>query len=499
MIWVTGTNATSGTYIASGGNFGSVVENMEINCNDNLGCGNVFAVGRQEKSRLHNLLLTGGVPFSGGYSYGVYEQGVDCNNTYGTPNSNTPPLNGCLVYGDGNGNPMSGQQGPDDLLEIFPSYNVTSANFIPFAEMGANNYKGLLNSTINGLGYSIPHGLYFWGEETTMGPGVHEEGVINGPYIGNIPAGTSCNGGSQVLFTGFDLQITIANCGAQQNLSFTNDAGGVSNLQTGAPQSTITDTNYFYDQQTQTSGWLGSKSAGYSNNSIVLKDPGEYAHNGYGGLDFFNGNPHSGVNAQPLLDSNSLSMRGHYSSNAWWNHGTGQWNLGGNGGTDYGSVGFLNDGTCFSNATAVTSPFTMATYFGNCLQFASQAGHFLVGSGWINTATGRVQGEGSAAFQVTGDIGSGTINPGPQFAQASATTCPTAATAGSTCTFTVPWSVSYANTTYPVVCSLLEATGAATIHGVTRSTGSVSVVVQNGTASQAVASGASGAACWAQP
>lgn len=503
MIWITGVNATSGAYQASGGNFGSVVDNLEINCNDQVGCGNVFAVGRQEKSRMHDMLLTGGVAFIGGYSYGFFEQGVDC----GGGGANTPPGNGCLIAQNPgfSGNAFSGQQGPDERIEIFPSYTTPSSGFIPWALMGANNYKGLRDSTLNGINagtYAIPYSMYFWGEETTLGPGLHTEGTIGNKslYIGNVPAGSTCNGGSQDLFTGFDTVITIANCGAQQNLTFVNDAGGVTNNQTGAPTVNVTDTNYFYDQATQTSGIPGTKSPTYLTQSIIFQDPAEIVHTGYNGLNFYNGNTHSGLNAQPLLDSNSVNSRAFLSSNAYWNHGTGLFNLGGNGGTDYGMVLFANGGTCLSNATGVAATFSMATALTNCVTVASQAGHLLVGPGWINTTTGATQGEGSDALQVAGSVtvgATGTLHGGVQFAQSNSTTCPTGATDGATCTFTVPWVTAYAASTYPVICTLLDPTGSPHVKGVVRSTSNVVVTIQNGSAAQAVASGGSGVSCFA--
>lgn len=504
MLWVTGRNQTSGTYIASGGNFGSVVNNLEINCNDQVGCGNFFGAGRQEKSRLHDLTFTGGVPFGGGYSYGFYEEGVDCNNTGSGPNA--PPGNGCLVIGDGTGNPFSGQQGPDERLEIFPSYNVPSANFIPWALMGANNYKGLRDSTINGDGAGIPYGEYFWGEATTMGPGIHTEGLTasNSLYIGNIPAGSTCNGGTTDTFVGFDAPITIAACAAQVGLSFVNIAGGVVNNQTGAPVTSTTQPDYYYSFTNQNSGSVGTGNPQYTNAPILLQDPAEYIHNsGYNGINFFNGTTRSGLVAQPLLDTASLFTRAHVSSDLWWDHANGVWDRGSNGGNDFASLGFLNGGS-IGFCTDVSAPSTVAmiSWFDFCHVVVSGNGHLLVGGGWINHTTGAVQGEGSDPVQVNGNINminGGVFTGTAQFAASSSSSCPTGTSDGATCTFGVNWPVSYATTGYKVTCTLMDPTGSPHMQGVTRSTGSVTVTIQNGSAAQAVASGGSGVSCWATP
>lgn len=504
MVWQTGNNQTSGTFLASGGNFGSELNNFQIECNDQVGCSNWFAVGRQEKARGHDLLLTGGVPFGGGYAYGFYEEGVDC----GGGGSNTPPGHGCLFAQDPgySGNAFSGQQGPDERIEIFPSYSTPSPNFILWAEMGANNYKGLRDSTLNGIDagtYAIPYSGYFWGEETTMGPGIHSEGIVGNKsfYIGNIPAGSTCNGASQVLFTGFDSTLTIANCGAQQNLSFVNDAGGIINNQSGAPVTTVTDTNYFYDQQTQTSGWIGSKNPAYSSQSIILSDPAEYIHNGHNGINFFNGTTHSGLNEQVLLDGGAAFTRAHVSSNIWWNDGASLFNLGGNGGTDYGSIGFVNGGVCTAATGGASSTFTMATWLGQCWQVVSGNHHVLIGPGWLDTTTGLTQNETSEPLQVNGNIrlnAGGTFAGSIQIDSSSSTSCPTGSSAFSTCTFTVSFTPTYGSPPR-AVCTLQGATGAASIQGVTTSTSTATVTVMNGQGSQAIASGAAAAVCLLTP
>ncbi len=496
MVWNTGDNFTSGTYIAANVSFGVEIDHMEINCNDQTGCSNLLGVGRQEKSTWHDLTLTGSVPFSGGYSYGVYEQGVDCNNS--GSGANNPPGNGCLFVGSGSGNPFSGQQGPDYHLEIFPSYNVTSTNFIPFAEMGANSYKGLRDSTLNGNGYSLPYQLYFWGEATTMGPGIHTESTTanKGLYIGNIPAGSTCNGGTNDVFIGFDQAWTIPNCGAQQHLTFINMLGGGTNNQTGAPQTTITDPDYFYDQATQTSGAVGSINPSYRVSSLILEDPAEYIHTGWNGVNLYNGNSHSGMNYQVMLDTNSVFTRGHISSNLYWNHTNGSFDRGSNGTTGYNSVGFINGGVCISNSSGISTPVTVATWLGNCYFTQSNAGHLLLGGGWIDNTTGLTVGEGSQAIQTHGGIG-GDV----QMASSSSTTCPTSGAAASTCTFTVPFAYTGYVSPPRAVCSLTgTATGTPAIQVVSTTTSAATVVVQQtGAGGLASPSGTTGASCFVTP
>lgn len=403
MVWVTGHNQTGGTYLASGLNDGGVVHSMEINCGDMVGCGNMFLLGRQEKSRNYDVIMTGGVPFSGGYSYGVYEQGVDC----GGGGSNAPPGHGCLIAQDPSfsGNAFSGQQGPDERLEIFPSYHAAgTANFVPWALMGANQYKGLRDTTINGDGTGSGHALYYWGEASTMGPGVHVEGGYTGAYLGNIPAGSTCNGASQTLFTSFfDQPIVIPNCGAQQDLTFTNIAAGVTNNQFGAPVVTVSDVDYYYDQATQSSGPLGIKTATFRSTSEFLSGSAEYAHTGFNGLNFFNGTTHSGLNAQPLLDTGSLGARAHISSNLWWNTGAQNFVRSSNGGNDYADVHFINGGgVCISTSGSISSPVSEAQVLTNCGAIVSGNRNLLVGPGWMDTSTGNITGEGSQALQVNG-------------------------------------------------------------------------------------------------
>lgn len=489
MIWVTGTNSTSGTFTPNTANTGSSVSNLEINCNDSTNCGNVLAVGRQQGTSIHGVALTG----TRTAEIAFFEEGSLC---FGSSEAN------CLITAASAAG-LSQNQGPDYNINIQPGTSGDSTTRL-FIEAGALGYRGLQDSMIGGTSsITVANAIQFWGNSSQFGPGINSPyatvSLLLGGTAGESPA---CPGDSTDLISGFSGTTTILNCTAQNSLTFTGMTGTITNSQSGAPVGSISDTNYFYDSATQSSGYLGSLSPTYTKQSILMQDPATYVHNGFGGLNFFsNGTTLSGLNASSLLtDTNAANTRAHVSSNAWWNHSTGAWNLGGNGGTDYGSLGFIPGGTCISTGTSVSSPFTMATWLGNCAATVSDTGHLLVGAGWINTSTGATQGEGSNALQVAGDIGSGSINPGPQMGQSSATTCPTSSASGATCTFSVVWGVAYANSTYPVVCSLLDGTGFPGIKGVSRTTTGVTVTIQNvGAGSLAVASGGSGVACWAQP
>ncbi len=70
------------------------------------------------------------------------------------------------------------------------------------------------------------------------------------------------------------------------------------------------------------------------------------------------------------------------------------------------------------------------------------------------------------------------------------TTCPTAAAAGSTCTYTLTWSTAWPDTAYIPSCSGAGTiTGFPSIQGITKATNTATVTVENGTANEAVASG----------
>lgn len=112
------------------------------------------------------------------------------------------------------------------------------------------------------------------------------------------------------------------------------------------------------------------------------------------------------------------------------------------------------------------------------------------------TAAGSGTTGNCAKWIATGGIGdSGHSCTGvDQFAN-STSTCTTGSAAGSTCTLTVNWPVSFADTSYYTMCTLNSLTGFPTLQGVaTQSAGGVTLTVENGASNEAVASTA-GAMC----
>lgn len=74
--------------------------------------------------------------------------------------------------------------------------------------------------------------------------------------------------------------------------------------------------------------------------------------------------------------------------------------------------------------------------------------------------------------------------------------CTTGTTAGATCTTTVTWNITFANTSYYAVCSGVSATGAPYIADVhSETTTSITVTISNGQGSQAIASTYSSLQC----
>ena len=449
MVWVTGSNQSSGTYLVQGETFGSVVDHLEINCSDQVGCSNMFLVGRQEKSRLSDLVLTGGVQPSTGYSYGIYEEGVDCNNNVGTAGPSTPPGWGCLFSAPAgyDGNPFSGQQGPDERLEIFPSYNVASnPRFVLWSLMGGANYKGLLNSTLNGNGSGVIYAGYVWGNNITIGPGVHVEGTasaaspfsgfVNGLYIGNVPAGSSCNGGTGMLFFGLDQPVTIANCGAQQQLTFLNGVGVVNNQNS----TTSTTTDYYFSEnspgagQPSAYGWPGADANTYTPATLSIVDPGDLEFTGgHNGINMWNGNPHSGVNMQVLSDTGNIFMRGSLCSNAFWNTKTQLWQDGYNGGGDIECFLLGNgwNGIATYQGTVGTT-FSQSTMNNNVAIATDTAGHTFFGKSIIDNTSGNinVSSDGNIV-QVQGGISVGSSTARTSWNNGSgapSATCPSTST-----------------------------------------------------------------------
>lgn len=127
-------------------------------------------------------------------------------------------------------------------------------------------------------------------------------------------------------------------------------------------------------------------------------------------------------------------------------------------------------------------------------------------SGFTGNLTGSVTGNASTA---TALAASPTQCTAPQFAEGVTTsgnancatptstgnfgiktggTCSTTNSAGNTCTVSVNLNVSEPDTNYAVSCTGVGPTGAPFIQAVSKSTGSVTVTIVNGTASQAIVS-----------
>lgn len=76
------------------------------------------------------------------------------------------------------------------------------------------------------------------------------------------------------------------------------------------------------------------------------------------------------------------------------------------------------------------------------------------------------------------------------YGHSSSTTCPTAATDGATCSFTVNWQNTFPDALYSAACSIVTPTGAPHIDGITtQNTIGVIVQIRNGSSAQAIASG----------
>jgi hypothetical protein len=417
---------------------------------------------------------------------------VDCNGSI-------PNVWGCLLP-SGATQEFSGQQGPDHDLEIFPSYNTPTANFILYAEMGAANYKGLENSTLNCNGSGATSGGYFWGSFSKMGPGVHVEGCGANNYfqIGNIPAGTGCNGADHFHFVDSDPTVVIQRCGSQSQMTFHNIGGGIVNNQLNAPVVNISAPDYYWDSGTLTAGPPGIDGGTYSIASILLTDPGQYFQVGYKGFHAYVGTPNSGWNAGNAGETASLNMRAYSCGNMYWDHPNTQWKLGGDGGLDGSCIFHLNGGALglFAAKTIAGSVLSAATALTFTRAVMSGNGHFLIGTGWLDPTTGApIAGEGLAATQIKGGI-SGDV----QMAQG--TGCSTTNTAGNICTSgQVTWGTPFASSSYYAVCSGIGiTTGYPIMLGIGNQTSTyVTVQITNGQGSQAVVSTIQNINCWAAP
>jgi hypothetical protein len=403
MVWNSGSDCTSGTCTFSGVTFASEIDHLEINCNDQVGCGNLLGIGRQEKSTFHDLLLTGSVPFgSGGYSHAWFEQGVDCGGY-------SPGVDGCLLNESGQAG--TGPAGPDYNIEVYPSYNNCQANVVPISLQGLNGYKGLSSITVGGVCGLIPYAGYVWGSSFSLGTNglMHDETTTNGWYIGSDPAGTGCNGANNALFENFEHAITIAHCGAQYALTFINASGGVINNQATVPYTTSSLDHYFDSGPPQTYGWPGISYPAFSESTLTYSDPGAINFVGHNGISLYATTPHAGLNEQFLLDTGSIYMRASLCSDGWWNTSTQLWNVGSNGA---GDVSCWVAGNGWNGLVAypgtVNTTISQTTLNNNVAMATNTSGHTVVGKGIIDNGSGALLDDGNT-LQVGGGISIGVI------------------------------------------------------------------------------------------
>jgi hypothetical protein len=397
MVWNSGSDCTSGTCTFSGVTFASEIDHLEINCNDQPGCGSILGIGRQEKSTWHDLLLTGSVPFSGGYSHVWFEQGVDCGGY-------SPGEDGCLLLESGQAG--TGPAGPDYNIEVYPSYSNCQANVVPISLQGLNGYKGLSSVTVGGVCGFIPYAGYVWGSTFSMGTNglMHDETTTHGWYIGSDPAGTGCNGANDALFENFEHALTIASCGAQYALTFINDAGGVINNQ----NSTTTGAqDYYFDSgPPNTFGWPGIQYPAVSTSTLTYNDPGGINYNGRNGISLYYLTPRAGLNEQWLQDAGSIYMRASVCSDGWWNTATQLWQVGANGAGDVGCLLFGNGWVGESEyAGTINTTITQTTMNNNVVRATNTAGHVFFGKGIISNSSGGIlPTDNGSIVQVQGPI-----------------------------------------------------------------------------------------------
>lgn len=131
----------------------------------------------------------------------------------------------------------------------------------------------------------------------------------------------------------------------------------------------------------QTDNTGNVKSSGGSTNFLW------FAPNAYFGLTQGNNSTGAGINFQ-ALNSDSYMIRGQFGSNIASN-GSGSWNIGNQGGTDYASLFFSNGGgSCISASNSVTQPSTItdATYIGNAKTCVASSGNLLLNTVFNGTS-----------------------------------------------------------------------------------------------------------------
>jgi len=158
-------------------------------------------------------------------------------------------------------------------------------------------------------------------------------------------------------------------------------------------------------------GWPGIDGPASTTQTWVLRDPGEYQHNGHNGFNFWNGNSHSGLNGQPLLDTGSTGVRADVCSDAYWNSGSQLWDIGLNGAGDIECLIFGNgwNGIVASQQTA-GGTINQATMNSQVAVTTLTNGNTIVGKGVVN-ASGAVTTDDGNTLQVQGtfSIGSPTV------------------------------------------------------------------------------------------
>lgn len=176
----------------------------------------------------------------------------------------------------------------------------------------------------------------------------------------------------------------------------------------------------------------------------------------------------------------------------------------GNSSSSYGE--FINTNV----AHPVTSCYVLDTI---CFEWHKKTPNVAISGGDLIASLSSAGGFSGASFTATGNVSaggniiSGTAVASPVFnghltgltyGRATSTTCPTAATDGSVCVFTVNWTNVFSDTNYSASCAIIGPSGHPHIEGVTTlSTTGVTVQVGNGSGSQAVASGGTSMMCTA--
>jgi hypothetical protein len=244
-----------------------------------------------------------------------------------------------------------------------------------------------------------------------MGPGLHSEGCTdNHLYIGTPVGYSNRIGADHSSFKDIDGGVVIGHVQSQSDLTFLNvgNAGITNNIVIESTATNLADTTGFYDAVTGAYQFpiFGSNRAGN------YPFPNAYAIVGaYTGS--LGGSPWSGINFQNTLLPAAGNTRGFIGANIYYDTGSSTWKLGGDGGTDYSALAFLNHGVGISlNKNVSGSSLTTTQFFSN-IPFAIGYDDMsvIVGTALVN-ADGTLNSNGKA-FQVYGDAsvsGSTTLN-----------------------------------------------------------------------------------------